>query len=259
MRIKRLFESGYLIEEEAAKEIESLSEDEFKEFSEYLKKEKPDLITKEMVLKYKKISVFDLSRKILNYFNFFKKILQERIPAVSISSCKEGKVYIIGMVMKKNKYLEVEDPTGCIKVFLKNREVKIIEDDVLGFYGSVNSGFLFAEKVFFPDIPIKDVKLSEKPEILKLGEKDINYKFLDKNGIKILIFRNETEFTPVELLKRRVLEPGNVFTDKFLEEVPDIMISTGKEEVVNYKGTTVVTFERGSVEIELHTRRVRFI
>lgn len=83
---------------------------------------------------------------------------------------------IIGMIKSKeytknnNLILEIEDPTGEIKVIItkKNQEVfdlakGMVLDEVVGICGFNGDNVLFANKIIFPDIPIQN-ELKKSPD-----------------------------------------------------------------------------------------------
>lgn len=128
--------------------------------------------------KSKKISVEDFVALINNRYKLLREILSNRIElrdAASISRMinkSNEKVALIGVVDSKrvtkndNLLLELEDLSGRINVLInKNRaEMKeiakeIVLDEVIGVTGNINNGFVFADKIFFPDIPLtKELK-----------------------------------------------------------------------------------------------------
>ena len=174
--------------------------------------------------KSKKMTVEDFVALFNNRYRMLKEILCNRIElrdAVSISRIinkNNERVALIGVVDNKritkndNLLLELEDLSGKINVLInKNkaelREVakEIVSDEVIGVVGNVSDGFVFADKIFFPDIPVtKELKKSPIEESaifisdLHVGSKnfledDFN-RFLDwlnlKNGDGI---RNNSE------------------------------------------------------------------
>lgn len=70
---------------------------------------------------------------------------------------------VIGMVRSisrskaGNTILELEDPTGKVPVFLREGEEwhdKILLDDMIGVRGTLSRGYVFADSLFWPDVPI---------------------------------------------------------------------------------------------------------
>ncbi|NOZ81760.1 MAG: hypothetical protein GXO63_01265 [Candidatus Micrarchaeota archaeon] len=264
--VKDLVKIGVIVPEDVLQDLEKLSPDEFENLKKFLENKNKAVLERKDVLLFKKITPEELSKIYMDYFEFFRKILAEKNVPVSISSCKFGEVYTIGMVAKIEKdYILLEDPTGFIKTVIKNGP-RLVEDDVIGVSGIVNNGILFAKKVYFPDIPVKNAVVTEREFKIKysgedISVKDVNpeYDFFTIESVKILVYRNKTGFTGLELLKRRTLEPGNVFTDKIIRTVPDVFLTTGKDETLNYKGTTIVSVSSKTAEINLKTREVNYL
>ncbi|MAG20212.1 DNA polymerase II [archaeon] len=120
-----------------------------------------------------------------DFVSYFKKryeilsgILRTRLEGlVSIGRLNNGdrgeKVSLIGVVYSKretkngNCLLTLEDPTGKINVLInKNREDinnlvgEIVLDEVIGVSGSLGDNIVFANEVYFPDIPLNELKKS---------------------------------------------------------------------------------------------------
>lgn len=118
------------------------------------------------------ISVSDISSILNKRYEKIAKILERRLELVNLISI--GKIgskknfSIIGMVREKNEYensLLIEDRTGEIKVFFEEEDSlrKIVEDEVIGLVCKKKEENFYAEKVIFPDIPLKkEIKKSEK-------------------------------------------------------------------------------------------------
>lgn len=115
-----------------------------------------------------------------NRYERLAKILRSRNhlhEASSVERAREAanrsEVKIIGMVsdvrktQKGHLLLEVEDPTGTIKVLISNTKPELLDaakeivtDEVIGVEGvagrdaaSEESGIIFANEIFFPDVP----------------------------------------------------------------------------------------------------------
>ncbi len=75
----------------------------------------------------------------------------------------ERNISVIGIIKEirttknNNKLVELEDPTGTLKVLIKEGkdigENQLLTDEVIGVSGSVSRGFFFANSITFPDIP----------------------------------------------------------------------------------------------------------
>ncbi len=107
-----------------------------------------------------------------------KKILLQRTElqtAVSINKAftkaQKEPVALIGFVYAKDQtknghyILELEDPTGIIKVLIgaKNEELlavmdEIVLDEVIGVVGTMGDGMVYVKEIIFPDIPVKEYK-----------------------------------------------------------------------------------------------------
>ncbi len=88
--------------------------------------------------------------------------------AVSINRINDGKtngeVSVIGIVSEiirtknNNTIIELEDPTGRLRVFLRDEASKLAEyvvrDEVVGVRGKNSSNFFYASSLTFPDVPI---------------------------------------------------------------------------------------------------------
>ena len=127
-------------------------------------------------------------REIQHFVSYFKvryeklkKILMDRPDlqnAISIKRALEKNaresIALIGLVTdkritKKGNYLiTIEDPTGEIKfVIIKDKESgkdakDIVLDEVIGVTGTTGEGIVFANELFFPDVPLsKELKKSK--------------------------------------------------------------------------------------------------
>ncbi len=141
-----------------------------------------------IVFSYKNIPKKNTAQDFFNYFNArytaIKKILQQRTQlenTISIGRLKgkseKEQTAIIGMVSEKEDtkngiMITVEDPTGAIKVFfsrtkldLTNKAKDVVHDEVIGITGVTGKNIVFANDLFFPDIPItKEMKRSLEDE-----------------------------------------------------------------------------------------------
>ncbi len=134
--------------------------------------------------KSKKMSVEDFVSYFNNRYKFLKELLCSRLElreAVSIGRVvnkNNERVALIGVVDDKritkngNLLIVLEDLSGRINVVInKNRiEMKdvakeIVHDEVIGVVGNISNGFVFADKIFFPDVPVtKELKKSPSEE-----------------------------------------------------------------------------------------------
>ena len=147
--------------------------------------------------KTRKIEVQDFVSYFKSRYNQLKEILQGRNElrnATSISRLKgktNERAVLIGMIntkrVTKNDHLilELEDLTGKINVLIaKNREIyshakELVLDEVIGISGNLGDNILFADQIFFPDVPVtKELKKSTEEEYalfisdLHIGNKD---------------------------------------------------------------------------------------
>ena len=147
--------------------------------------------------KTRKIEVQDFVSYFKSRYNQLKEILQGRNElrgATSISRLKgktNERAVLIGMIntkrITKNDHLilELEDLTGKINVLItKNREIyshakELVLDEVIGVSGNLGENILFADQIFFPDVPVtKELKKSTEEEYalfisdLHIGNKD---------------------------------------------------------------------------------------
>lgn len=162
-----------------------LTSEMFENFFSYDKKVEDCYVTKVEVLdpyvdKPKKREVKDFVSYMKIRYNSLKKILLQRIElnnTISINKVLSKKakesVSLIGFVYSNNKtkngnyILELEDPTGIIKVLIPARSEELIPimdevvlDEVIGITGVVAENMVYAKGIIFPDIPVKDFKKS---------------------------------------------------------------------------------------------------
>jgi len=142
-----------------------------------------EIITKVEVIdpyvdKPKKREVKDFVLYMKARYHALKTILLQRnelSTAVSISKVHSKKpkeaVAIIGLIYKIDKtkngnyILEMEDPTGMIKVIITQKNEDLIEimnelvlDEVVGIVGTVAENAIFVKEIIFPDLPLKEYK-----------------------------------------------------------------------------------------------------
>ena len=104
------------------------------------------------------------------------KLLQGRIELTDVmsvsrtfSKMQREKVSLIGLVYSKkmtkngNVMLEIEDPTGKIKVLINSTKKEIFDmakdivpDEVIGLVGNMGNKIVFVNELFFPDVKIED-------------------------------------------------------------------------------------------------------
>lgn len=163
----------------------------------------------------KKTTAQDFITHFTGRYNILKKMLQQRIQlenVVSIGKLKgkseREKVSVIGMVQTKDEtkngvMLTIEDPTGQIKVFFsKNKQDTIAKandavlDEVIGLSGSMGKNIIFANELYFPEVPaIKEIKKAPVEEYaVFISDMHIGSKaFLEADFLKFISWlRGET-------------------------------------------------------------------
>lgn len=156
----------------------------------------------------KKREVADFVKHFNVRFNALERILRNRSELSSVSSINrilakkdKGNVAIIGMVLSKsvtkngNLILELEDPTGVIKavinkdkseLFLKSNDILL--DEVIGITGNNGSGIIFANNVFWPDIPLNREIKKSPDEVYAIFVSDFHF------GSKHFLFEEYDKF-----------------------------------------------------------------
>ena len=162
------------------------------------------------VLFGKKYEVKDFVKHFRNRFKIMKGFLQDRVELknlVSINKIYGGgqRISIIGLVSdkritkNKNLLLDVEDPTGTMRVLVNYNKKDLYKkaedislDSVIGFSGSGSKEILFANEVIFPDSRLFQKKRAPKEEYaLFLGDIQIGSKlFLEESFLKFIDYLN---------------------------------------------------------------------
>jgi hypothetical protein len=200
---------------------------------------------------------------------------------ITINKLSGGTASIIGLIKEKTEresdlLVVLEDPTGEIQTSIpKKLGEKITLDDVVAVSGKMNNKILVADKLIYPDVPIRPVKYSYKPTIIAFLEdgKEYNSDYLlyrdrildkiknknyiittpcliDMEGVVILIL---FDYSPIDILRKRYLNKEN--SDFIIEPIPDIIL-TNRDVNANYKGITIVSINN---TINLKTREVSSI
>jgi len=296
--LKNLINLGYLVDENVANLIENIDEDTFYRLVEGLKKENLFLITNEIIKKIlvrdvsiikefsqtKKFTIQDFVKNLNEKYNILQNILLKRVELadlISINKISSGNASVIGFIKEKNEKaenfaVELEDPTGSIQTLIpKTLGEKLNVDDVVAVSGRINNKILFADKLVYPDVPLKPVSYTkETVTIAFLDEEkdyDANYVFFkDKikdniknktytinipslveiQGILILVL---FDFEPMDAIKKRCASIENI--DFIIDPSPDIIL-TNKDVNTNYKGITIVSLNK---IIDLKTREIQNI
>ena len=161
----------------------------------------------------KKRNVQDFVSYFNKRFNSLSSILKSRSELsnlVSINRVKDirerEKVSIIGLVKDKNTtktgnvLVEIEDPTGNIKVCMHKSKPELLDkakdivlDEVIGILGSASNNFVFVDNIIVPDVPFtKQLKKSNEEEHavfisdLHVGSNN----FMEKELIKFIRWLN---------------------------------------------------------------------
>jgi len=294
--LKNLINLGFLVDDRMTEKIENLNEEEFFNLIEGLKKENI-FIVNENVLKtivsdevkvlssakrMESFNIQDFVRNLNERYAFLQNILMKKLELsniVSINKCSEGAVSIIGMVKEKeekgDKFIVVlEDPTGEVQVSIQKKlGEKISLDDVIAVSGEVNNRVLNADKIIFPDVPLKPVVFSNDSIRVAFTDKDVKADYIVcNNKIKDMIKKKEIEiknpsifkidnviflmligFDSLDVLKKRYVNIDN--TDFLIEPSPDVVF-TDKGINTNYKGISIVSKDK---IIDLKTRETQSI
>jgi len=293
--VKNLINLGYLVDESILNLIEKIDEDNFYRLIEGLKKENTFIINNDLIKKIlvndinvvkefthvNRFTVQDFVKNLNVRYSALQNILIKRLEfsdLVSINKIGIGNATVIGLIKEKNEkeneiVLSLEDPTGELQVVMPTpMGEKLNLDDVVAVSGRVNNKILFAEKLIYPDVPIRPVNYTSESIMIAFLEKDKDYdsnyvfyvdeikdKIKNKNytiktpclieiqGILMLII---SDLNPLELLRRRYANIGN--TEFILEPAPDIIFSD-KGVNTNYKGITIVSLNK---IIDLKNREV---
>ena len=110
---------------------------------------------------YKKLSINQLSKIVVDRYEFIKSLLvyrKELVNLISINRISEKikQFSVIGAVSDINDVLTLEDPTGS-DTFIINRELAktIVEDEIIGIVCERQSGTNDVNYIVYPDIPLK--------------------------------------------------------------------------------------------------------
>jgi len=296
--LKNLINLGFLVDEKIIDKIEKLNEEEFYKLVETLKRDNTFIVNEKILRnilvgevkilkrfkKAERFTVQEFVKSLNNRYNFLQNILMKKLELsniVSINKCGVGNVSVIGLVKEKeekndNFIVFLEDSTGEIQTLItKKLGEKLSLDDVIAVSGRINNKMLFADKLLFPDVPLKPVVFSkESIKVAFLSDKiDIKADYLiyenkieDKiknkgyeitnpcifkinNVVVLLIFG----FDPLEVLRKRYVNIEN--NDFLIEPSPDLVF-TDKEINTNYKGISIVSKNK---IIDLKTREVNDI
>ncbi len=294
--LKNLINLGFLVDDRMTEKIENLNEEDFFKLIEGLNKESI-FIVNESVLKtivsdevkvlssFKRMESYNIQdyvRGLNERYVFLQNMLMKKVELaniVSINKCTEGSVSIIGMAKEKeekgDKFIVVlEDPTGEAQVSMQKKlGERISLDDVIAVSGEMNNRVLNAEKIIFPDVPLKPVVFSNDSIRVAFTDRDVKADYIVyDNKIKDKIKKKEIEikspsifkignviflmligFDPLDVLKKRYVGIENA--DFLIEPSPDIVF-TDKDVNTNYKGISIVSRDK---IIDLKTRETQSI
>lgn len=294
--LEDLIKLGFLVEEDSKEAIERLNDANFQKVVKHLKEEKPFMVSKdllknilsreiEILKQYEPIDSFTVQDfvEILNKrYSFLQNILLSKVELkniVSINKISNGNISVIGLVkdiLIKNskKLLVLEDPSGYLDCLVDAALIeKVVLDDVIAVTGRMSGKVLYAEKVFFPSVPLRPVNYSESGTRVAFTSKKVNADyivsekkiddrikrktyniktpcFVKINDVNILI---ALSFEPMELLNKRYININKI--DFLIDPVPDI-IFTDKAVNMSYKGISIVSKNN---LIELKTREIQKI
>jgi len=296
--IKNLISLGFLVEENTKDILEKLNEEDFFKVIENLKRENIFIITNDVIKKFlteeikilkafklnKKFTIQDYVKMLNERYSHLQGILVRKLELtniVSINKCSSGNVSVIGLVKTKEEkneefIISLEDQTGEIKVVTpKNLGEKLSLDDVIAVSGNINNKILFAEKLLYPDVPLRPVNYTS--ESIKIAflidnkkvdagyviykdriEDKIKHKIYEITNLSIIKIKNIIVLIafgvdPFDILKKRFVNIEN--TDFLIDIVPDILF-TDKDINTNYKGISIVCQNK---IIDLKTREVNDI
>ncbi|MHA2337488.1 MAG: hypothetical protein ACXACX_09300 [Candidatus Hodarchaeales archaeon] len=274
--LKQLIELGVLVEPNVANDLNKLENQDFEKMIDFVKIEKPLVISREVLEKFlkksefriiknfnpvKKYEIQDYVTMLNNRYNSLQDILIKKVElqnVISINKAKVGKISVIGMIKEMNDKIEIEDPTGTLQLSVENNNFS--KDDVIAVTGNITNGTIVAEKIIYPDVPLRPVNYSSKD--LVIGEsgdyiiskdklvdnvKNKTYEINNPCLIQIdsLVILIAFGFNPLEFLKKRYVQKDN--TDFILDSIPDIIFSDIGENS-NYKGISIVT--KGSINLK---------
>jgi hypothetical protein len=291
--LEELIKLGFLVEESSKESIEKLDEKRFQELVKHLKDEKPFIVSKDLInsilareieilKQFKPIEEFtvqDFVGVLNKRYSFLQSILLGKVELkniVSINKVSSGNVSVIGLVkdilIKNGKRdIVLEDPTGYIEALVDAKLTeKLVLDDVVAVTGRITGKFLYAEKIFFPSVPLRPVNYSKDNVRVAFTDKNVdadyiirkdkiedrmkrkNYSISTPCMLKIneVVMLVAPGFDAMEMINKRYINIDNI--DFLIDPVPDI-IFTDKKVNMSYKGISILSKEN---VIDLKTRKV---
>jgi hypothetical protein len=248
---------------------------------------------KEIVLNKRALRVDDYANYYLKKYERIKDIfISSGFSAISINKINENtKIFsTIGIIREKGgSSITIEDPTGGMQLLfegiMKQRLQEFDVDDVVAVYCERVKDNFFVRKILHPDIPLnREVRKTDEEILLKVDASEENFLspkkysnplFATISGISILILPKKfydalgVEMSSedlIKLLKKRFLLPKTfdiaiAEPDDFVfADIPDLIITDLQPETCkNYKGTTILSVDKKSYEVNFHTREVKEI
>ena len=160
-----------------------------------------------------KLSVQDFTMHYQKRYDFLRNILQTRTDLLGplsinriLTKRDKESVSTIGMVFEKNYtknnnlILTIEDNTGSISILINNNKKELFDkakdivlDEVIGIKGTNGDKIIFADDIFFPDIPKNEfIKKSDNEKYMAIIS-DIHIGselFLEKDFLKFVDWIN---------------------------------------------------------------------
>ena len=291
--LEELVNLGFLVEESSKEYIEKLDGKKFQKLVKHLKEEKPFIVSKELIsnILAREIEILKQFRPIEEFtvqdfvgvlnkrYSFLQNILLGKVELkniVSINKVSNGNISVIGLVkdmLIKNGKRDVvlEDPTGYIDALVDAKLTeKLVLDDVVAVTGRISGKFLYAEKVFFPSVPLRPVNYSKEDIKVAFTDKKVDADYIiRKDGLEDRVKRKNCNismpctlkindviilvapsFDPMEIINKRYINIDNI--DFLIDPVPDI-IFTDKKVNMSYKGISILSKDN---VINLKTRKV---
>jgi len=116
------------------------------------------------------MTITELSQSYNEKFVALQKALMRRVnpdTVVSAGKCSDGEATVIGLVSKVDAGIAVlEDTTGSIRAVLPQDAKKAMADEVVAVHGNAKGGILYADKLLYPDVPLKEVAKAKTPAVL---------------------------------------------------------------------------------------------
>lgn len=170
----KLLEKGILVTEDSLKNAEELLAEPSKvtivqEYTEESKKRPYEHFVRHLNLKFNALEAMLKGRNDLQGISSIANVRQK---------AERESVAIIGMILEKsetknkNIMLKVEDKTGIISVLISKNNAALVQeanditlDEVMAFKGTTGNKIIFANELFYPDIPLsKELKKSPEEE-----------------------------------------------------------------------------------------------